>query len=168
MVILCGSSLVSGDNVIKPVINMPDPYKDDQVEVEYICTEDETESVLGRLIEAEYFAKQGKLRNGTIFVLNSKDRLFLLCPRHECRAIVRDITADTEYSNRVLKNKLGQFLSENNKDSSDFDIIDGVSAQCNLAAISVDRMLDLINRSRINKDLLQENMKGVLRELWKE
>ena len=65
MVILCGSSLVSGDNVIKPVINMPDPYKDDQVEVEYICTEDETESVLGRLIEAEYFAKQGKLRNGT-------------------------------------------------------------------------------------------------------
>lgn len=80
----------------------------------------------------------------------------------------RDITADTEYSNRVLKNKLGQFLSENNKDSSDFDIIDGVSAQCNLAAISVDRMLDLINRSRINKDLLQENMKGVLRELWKE
>ena len=76
MVILCGSSLVSGDNVIKPVINMPDPYKDDQVEVEYICTEDETESVLGRLIEAEYFAKQGKLRNGTIFVLNSKDRLF--------------------------------------------------------------------------------------------
>lgn len=168
MVILCGSSLVSGDNVIKPVINMPDPYKDDQVEVEYICTEDETESVLGRLIEAEYFAKQGKLRNGTIFVLNSKDRFFLLCPRHECRAIVRDITADTEYSNRVLKNKLGQFLSENNKDSSDFDIIDGVSAQCNLAAISVDRMLDLINRSRINKDLLQENMKGVLRELWKE
>lgn len=92
----------------------------------------------------------------------------MLCPRHECRAIVRDITADTEYSNRVLKNKLGQFLSENNKDSSDFDIIDGVSAQCNLAAISVDRMLDLINRSRINKDLLQENMKGVLRELWKE
>lgn len=167
MAILYGSGLASGDNVTKPVINMPDPYEDDQVEVEYICTEDETESVLGRLIEAEYFVKQGKLKNGTIFVLNSNDRLFLLYPRHECRAIVRDITAGAEYSNRVLKNKLGQFLPES-KDSNDFDIIDGVSTQCNLAAISVDRMMDLMNRSKIDEYLLQENMEGVLRELWKE
>lgn len=167
MAILYGSGLASGDNVTKPVITMPDPYEDDQVEVEYICTEDETESVLGRLIEAEYFAKQGKLKNGTIFVLNSNDRLFLLYPRHECRAIVRDITVGAEYSNRVLKNKLGQFLPES-KDSDDFDIIDGVSTQCNLAAISVDRMMDLMNRSKIDEGLLQENMKGVLREVWKE
>lgn len=166
MAILYGLGLASGDNVTKPVINMPDPYEDDQVEVEYICTEDETESVLGRLIEAEYFVKQGKLKNGTIFVLNSNDRLFLLYPRHECRAIVRDITVGTEYSNRVLKNKLGQFLPES-KDSDDFDIIDGVSTQCNLAAISVDRMMDLMNRSKIDECLLQENMEGVLRELWK-
>ena len=167
MAILYGSGLASGDNVTKPVINMPDPYEDDQVEVEYICTEDETESVLGRLIEAEYFVKQGKLKNGTIFVLNSNDRLFLLYPRHECRAIVRDITVGAEYSNRVLKNKLGQFLPES-KDSNDFDIIDGVSTQCNLAAISVDRIMDLMNRSKIDECLLQENMEGVLRELWKE
>lgn len=167
MAILYGSGLASGDNVTKPVINMPDPYEDDQVEVEYICTEDETESVLGRLIEAEYFVKQGKLKNGTIFVLNSNDRLFLLYPRHECRAIVRDITVGAEYSNRVLKNKLGQFLPES-KDSDDFDIIDGVSTQCNLAAISVDRMMDLMNRSKIDECLLQEKMEGVLRELWKE
>ena len=167
MAILYGSGLASGDNVTKPVINMPDPYEDDQVEVEYICTEDETESVLGRLIEAEYFVKQGKLKNGTIFVLNSNDRLFLLYPRHECRAIVRDITVGAEYSKRVLKNKLGQFLPES-KDSNDFDIIDGVSTQCNLAAISVDRMMDLMNRSKIDKSLLQENLEGVLRELWKE
>ena len=167
MAILYGSGLVSGDNVTKPVINMPDPYEEDQVEVEYICTEDETESVLGRLIEAEYFVKQGKLKNGTIFVLNSNDRLFLLYPRQECRAIVKDITVGAEYSNRVLKNKLGQFLPES-KDSNDFDIIDGVSTQCNLAAISVDRMMDLMNRSKIDECLLQENMEGVLRELWKE
>ena len=167
MAILYGSGLASGDNVTKPVINMPDPYEDDQVEVEYICTEDETESVLGRLIEAEYFVKQGKLKNGTIFVLNSNDKLFLLYPRHECRAIVRDITVGAEYSNRVLKNKLGQFLPES-KDSDDFDIIDGVSTQCNLAAISVNRMMDLMNRSKIDECLLQENMEGVLRELWKE
>lgn len=167
MAILYGSGLASGDDVTKPVINMPDPYEDDQVEVEYICTEDETESVLGRLIEAEYFVKQGKLKNGTIFVLNSNDRLFLLYPRHECRAIVRDITVGAEYSNRVFKNKLGQFLPES-KDSNDFDIIDGVSTQCNLAAISVDRMMDLMNRSKIDECLLQENLQGVLRELWKE
>lgn len=167
MAILYGSGLASGDDVTKPVINMPDPYEDDQVEVEYICTEDETESVLGRLIEAEYFVKQGKLKNGTIFVLNSNDRLFLLYPRHECRAIVRDITVGAEYSNKVFKNKLGQFLPES-KDSNDFDIIDGVSTQCNLAAISVDRMMDLMNRSKIDECLLQENLQGVLRELWKE
>ena len=167
MAILYGSGLASGDNVTKPVINMPDPYEDDQVKVEYICTEDETESVLGRLIEAEYFVKQGKLKNGTIFVLNSNDRLFLLYPRHECRAIVRDITVDAEYSYRVLKNKLGQFLPES-KDLDDFDIIDGVSTQCNLAAISVDRMMDLMNRSKIDECLLQENLEGILRELWKE
>lgn len=167
MAILYGSGLVSGDNVTKSVINMPDPYEEDQVEVEYICTEDETESVLGRLIEAEYFVKQGKLKNGTIFVLNSNDRLFLLYPRQECRAIVKDITVGAEYSNRVLKNKLGQFLPES-KDSNDFDIIDGVLTQCNLAAISVDRMMDLMNRSKIDECLLQENMEGVLRELWKE
>ena len=167
MAILSGGGLASGDNVTKAVINMPDPYEDDEVEVEYICTEDETESVLGRLIEAEYFVKQGKLKNGTIFVLNSNDKLFLLYPRHECRAIVRDITVGAEYSNRVLKNKLGQFLPES-KDSDDFDIIDGVSTQCNLAAISVNRMMDLMNRSKIDECLLQENMEGVLRELWKE
>lgn len=167
MAILYGSGAASGDNVTKPMINMPDPYEDDQVEVEYICTEDETESVLGRLIEAEYFVKQGKLKNGTIFVLNSNDRLFWLYPRHECRAIVRDITIGAEYSNRVLKNKLGQFLPES-KDSNDFDIVDGVSTQCNLAAISVDRMMDLLNKSKIDECLLQKNLEGVLRELWKE
>ena len=167
MAILYGSGAASGDNVTKPMINMPDPYEDDQVEVEYICTEDETESVLGRLIEAEYFVKQGKLKNGTIFVLNSNDRLFWLYPRHECRAIVRDITIGAEYSNRVLKNKLGQFLPES-KDSNDFDIVDGVSTQCNLAAISVDRMMDLMNKSKIDECLLQKNLEGVLRELWKE
>lgn len=167
MAILYGSGLATADNVTKPVINMPDPYEDDQVEVEYICTEDETESVLGRLIEAEYFVKQGKLKNGTIFVLNSNDRLFLLYPRLECRAIVRDITVGAEYSNRVLKSKLGQFLPES-KDLDDFDIIDGVSTQCNLAAISVDRMMDLMNRSNIDECLLREKMEGVLRELWKE
>lgn len=166
MVILYGSGFVSGDNVAKPVINMPDPYENDQVEVEYICTEDETESVLGRLIEAEYFAKQGKLKNGTLFVLNSNAGLFLLYPRHECRAIVRDITAGAEYSNRVLKNKLGQFLPESSKDSESFDIIDGAAIQCNLAAISVNRMLDLMSKSKIDKCLLQENMAGVLKELW--
>lgn len=167
MAILYGSGVASGDNVTKPVINMPDPYENEQVEVEYICTEDETESVLGRLIEAEYFVKQGKLKNGTIFVLNSNDRLFWLYPRHECRAIVRNITIGAEYSNRVLKNKLGQFLPES-KDSNDFDIVDGVSTQCNLAAISVDRMMDLMNKSKIDECLLQENLEGVLRELWKE
>lgn len=154
MAILYGSGVASGDNVTKPVINMPDPYDNEQVEVEYICTEDETESVLGRLIEAEYFVKQGKLKNGTIFVLNSNDRLFWLYPRHECRAIVRNITIGAEYSNRVLKNKLGQFLPES-KDLNDFDIVDGVSTQCNLAAISVDRMMDLMNKSKIDECLLQ-------------
>lgn len=167
MAILYGSGFVSVDNITKPVINMPDPYENDKVEVEYICTEDEPESVMGRLIEFEYFVKQGKIKNGTIFVLNGKNKKFLLYPRQECRAIVRDITVDAEYSNRVLKNKLGQFLPES-KDSDNFDIIDGVSTQCNLAAISVDRMMDLMNRNKVNKCLLQKNMKGVLRELWQE
>ena len=167
MAILYGSGFVSVDNITKPVINMPDPYENDKVEVEYICTEDEPESVMGRLIEFEYFVKQGKIKNGTIFVLNGKNKKFLLYPRQECRAIVRDITVDAEYSNRVLKNKLGQFLPES-KDSDNFDIIDGVSTQCNLAAISVDRMMDLMNRNKVNKCLLQKNMKRVLRELWQE
>ena len=145
---------------------MPYPYENDQVEVEYICTEDETESVLGRLIEAEYFAKRGKLKNGTLFVLNSNNGRFFLYPRHECRAIVRDITACAECSNRALKNKLGQFLPENSKESENFDIIDGAAIHCNLAAISVDRMLDLMSRNKIDKCLLQENMAGVLKELW--
>lgn len=166
MAILYGSGFVSGANVTKPVINMPDPYENDQVEVEYICTEDETESVLGRLIEAEYFAKRGKLKNGTLFVLNSNNGRFFLYPRHECRAIVRDITACAECSNRALKNKLGQFLPENSKESENFDIIDGAAIHCNLAAISVDRMLDLMSRNKIDKCLLQENMAGVLKELW--
>ena len=29
-------------------------------------------------------------------------------------------------------------------------------------------MMDLMNRSKIDECLLQENMEGVLRELWKE
>lgn len=64
------------------------------------------------------------------------------------------------------KNKLGQFLPENSKESENFDIIDGAAIHCNLAAISVDRMLDLMSRNKIDKCLLQENMAGVLKELW--
>ena len=54
--------------------------------------------------------------------------------------------------------------SQYNKEN--FDIIDGAAIHCNLAAISVDRMLDLMSRNKIDKCLLQENMAGVLKELW--
>ena len=166
MVILYGSGFISGDNVTKPVINMPTPYEDDKVEIEYICAEEEAESILGRFIETEYFAKQGKVKNGTIFVFNSKNKALFLYKRKDCREVIRDITESKNYSTRMIQRKLGQFLFDDEDESDDFDIIDGVPVQCNLAAIEIESLAATMDENGLNKDLLQDKVEGVLRQLW--
>ena len=166
MVILYGSGFISGDNVTKPVINMPTPYEDDKVEIEYICAEEEAESILGRFIETEYFAKQGKVKNGTIFVFNSKNKALFLYKRKDCREVIRDITESKNYSTRMIQRKLGQFLFDDENESDDFDIIDGVPVQCNLAAIEIESLAATMDENGLNKELLQDKVEGVLRQLW--
>lgn len=166
MVILYGSGFISGDNVTKPVITMPTPYKDDKVEIEYICAEEKAESILGRFLETEYFTKQGKVKNGTIFVFNSKNKAFFLYTRKDCREVIRDITESKNYSTKMIQRKLGQFLFDDENKSDDFDIIDGVSVQCNLAAIEIESLAATMDENGLNQDLLQDKVEGVLRQLW--
>ena len=145
---------------------MPTPYEDDKVEIEYICAEEEAESILGRFIETEYFAKQGKVKNGTIFVFNSKNKALFLYKRKDCREVIRDITESKNYSTRMIQRKLGQFLFDDEDESDDFDIIDGVPVQCNLAAIEIESLAATMDENGLNKDLLQDKVEGVLRQLW--
>lgn len=166
MVILYGSGFISGDNVITPVINMPTPYEDNKVEIEYICAEEKAESILGRFIETEYFTKQGKVTNGTIFVFNSKNKSFFLYTRQDCREVIKDITESKNYSSRMIQKKLGQFLFDDESKSDDFDIIDGVPLQCNLAAIEIESLASTMDKNGLNQYLLKKNVEGILRQLW--
>lgn len=168
LVMLYGSELISQNELFHPMVQMPKQYKNDKVKVEYICTEEETETTLGKLIEEEYFAGQKNLKNSTIFVLNSKlgnGNLNARYPKRECRQIIRDITKNTTYSERQLKKKIENLLPEN---LMGFDIINGVAARCNLAAIGVDRMVDVMNTREIDKTVIKTKMEEVLIDLWKE
>ena len=50
--------------------------------------------------------------------------------------------------------------------SDDFDIIDGVPLQCNLAAIEIESLASTMDKNGLNQYLLKKNVEGILRQLW--
>lgn len=164
-VLLYGIQGVPAEELAHPTLQMPEPYEKDTVEFVFLCTEENAESVIGELIEKDYFATRGKIKNGTIFVLNNKNgNRGVLIPRYECREVICNITADYT-SSRTLKEKTYQLLPDCGEDGG-FDIIKGKVAQCNLAAVGIDDIMTLLDRGRIKEEDLKKEMEDILKKVW--
>ena len=164
-VILYGIQGIPAEELAHPSLRMPEPYEKDTVEIVFLCTEENAESVIGELIEKDYFAASGKIRNGTIFVLNNKNgNQNVLIPRYECREVICNITDDYN-SSRILKKKTYQLLPDCGEDG-EFDIIKGKVAKCDLAAVGMDNIMTLLDRGRIKKENLKKDMEDILKKVW--
>lgn len=165
-VILYGIENISVKELTSPFLKMPNPYEDDLVQMVFLCTEESAESVIGEMVEKDYFAECGKMKNGTVFVLNSKEdneNMHILFTRYECRQVVCNITAD--YSSRKLKMKTCSLLPDENEEN-DFDIVRGKVSQCNLAAIGIDEMMKPLNRAKVNEKIMKQEIEDILRRVW--
>jgi len=164
-VLLYGIQGMPAENLMHPSMQMPEPYEEDVVELVFLCTEENAESVIGELIEKDYFAASGRIRNGTIFVLNNKNNnRSVLIPRYECREVICNIAADY-HSYRTLKKKTYLLLPDS-EEEGDFDIIKGKVAKCDLAAVGIDVIMALLDRGRIKKENLKKEMEDILKKIW--
>ena len=135
--------------------------------MKYICTEQQIERVLGELIEKDYFSEKDSLDNGTIFVLNNNINnrdSFEIYPRSECREIVCNIAGEYP-SSKNLKRKI-QNLLEDKDMKNKFDIIKGVNSQCNLAAVGVEKLMEILYKRNIDLDIMKQKMEDLLIEIW--
>ena len=164
-VLLYGIQGIPADKLVQPFLQMPEPYEKDTVELVFLCTEENAQSVIGELIEKDYFEKSGKIKNGTIFVLNGKSgNQGVLIPRYECREVMCNIAAGYD-SPRTLRKKAYNLLTDSEKDG-DFDIIKGQVSQCNLAAIGIEKIMSLLDKGRIKRENLKREMEDKLKEVW--
>lgn len=164
-VLLYGIKGIPADKLVRPLLQMPEPYEKDTVEIVFLCTEENAESVIGDLIEKDYFTEKGTIRNGTIFVLNNKcSNRRVVIPRYECREVIRNIVSDYD-SSRKLKKKTYHLLPDCEEDGN-FDIIRGKVSQCDLAAIGIDEIMTLLDRGRIKREDLSREMEDILKGVW--
>ena len=165
LVLLYGIQGIPADKLVQPLLQMPEPYEKDTVELVFLCTEENAQSVIGELIEKDYFKENGRIKNGTIFVLNSKSvNQRVLIPRYECRRVICNIAAGYD-SSRTLREKTYNLLPDSEKDGG-FDIIKGEVSQCNLAAIGIDEIMSLLDKGRIKRENLKREMEDKLKEVW--
>lgn len=139
-----------------PQIQMPIPYDEEIVNIEYLCTEDNTLDAMSILIKEDYFSNGGKLSDGTIFVWNGKDTrsLYKEITREQCRGIVVDIADSYESTKRCLE-KL-----------ANFNIIEGQISECNLAMIGIEELMKVITMGGGSLDKMKKKMEGTLKRLW--
>ncbi len=172
-VILYGINEVSAGELAHPILELPDSHGTECVQMDFLCTEEYGESVIGGLIEKDYFARDRKVKNGIILVLNGKSNQnsHILYPRSECREIICNITDGYEYSPKKLKRKINNLLTDplsmENSDEGDFDIIKGIISQCDIAAVGLERMVEILNRMDVKRESMKEQMKELLKEIWK-
>ena len=164
-VLLYGIQGIPAHDLAQPFLQMPKPYEKDTVRFVFICTEENAQSVIGELIEKDYFKERGKIKNGTIFVLNGKSgNRRVLIPRYECREVICNIAAGYD-SSRTLREKTYNLLPDSEKDGG-FDIIKGEVSQCNLAAIGIGEIMSILDKGRIKRENLKKEMEDKLKEVW--
>ncbi len=166
-VILYGVSGIPANQLASAYLKMPAPYQEDCVYMKFICTEQQIERVLGELIEKDYFSEKDSLDNGTIFVLNNNINnrdSFEIYPRSECREIVCNIAGEYP-SSKNLKRKI-QNLLEDKDMKNKFDIIKGVNSQCNLAAVGVEKLMEILYKRNIDLGVMKQKMEDLLTEIW--
>lgn len=167
-ILLYGIQKIKPDELTAPFVKILNPCGVDNVRLVFLCTEEKAESVIGSLIEKEYFTKSGDIKNGTIFVLNGKENnrnCNIVFKRFECRQVVCSIIDGySSISTRKIQHKTYNLCQENEEE--DFDIIRGKLAKCNLAALGIDNMMSVLNQGRVDKKCMKKEMEGLLEKVW--
>lgn len=161
------------DDMKKPHIRLPEPYSEFDVEIKFLCSDEEFDTVIRELIYYDSFSN-GLINDNTIILWNNhRDDIskISLYPRNKFRRAMKSIIGSNEYkySASEMDRKLSG-ITGNNNGIRTFDIIKGDISKCNLALIGTNRMLESIeNISNIeNIDEMKNKFNDQLREIWSD
>lgn len=165
LVVLYGVQGLSKEELksVNPIIPLSD-LDGDNPHLEFVCTEESVEVLLGNLIHDCYFSSQGDFYDGTIILLNRKDSCNDSYTRRECRNIIENIAGEYIDEEDLLC-KADHLLSDEAK-KADFNIITGAMRKCNIAAMGSGKLMEVLNREMPDK--MKKKLKDILEELWEE
>lgn len=152
----------------RPKVNLPPPYTDDKVSLEFFCTELKAESILGKMIENHQFAEEGEYYNNMIMLINGKAghrNRDVKYTRRDCRNIMGNIAGEYETCTTNEISRMASHLLSEEQKNINFDIIKGSMVNCNIAAIGTNKLMDDIFNEEMADDR-KEIMDKILGELW--
>ena len=150
------------------IVQMPSPYNEDKVVLEFLCTEFKAQNILGSMIENREFSKGGRYHNNTIILVNSMQNHSnreIMYSRKDCRNIMSNIADGYEECTKTEIDDVWRNLVEQEENIT-FDIVKGSVEKCNIAAIGTSRMMDILNQD--SEEKMKQKMNGILIELWGE
>lgn len=148
--------LINDENYLK--LDSSDQLENDNILLEYLCTEKQTGGIVFELLENHYFERDQYLDKSTIFIVNGKNRI-LPVKRRNIGGIMTDIVHD------IAKLELKEFgIMQEKISQSEFDIIKGKITDCKMAMVAID---DLFSCMKGVPEKDEENLKGELNHLWK-
>ena len=163
LVILCQVLEKEKEQLLQPRVQIFD-----KVTLEYICTEDRAEYILGNLIKAEQFSSNGKYHDNMIMLINCKkghgnDITFY--SRDDCRNILKNIAEESTCSSQRFRKLTENFMNEERTDAS-FDIIKGQLESCNIAAMGMGKLKEVFDKS--SPESMKDKWNKIIYELWEE
>lgn len=163
LVILCQVLEKEKEQLLQPRVQIFD-----KVTLEYICTEDRAEYILGNLIKAEQFSSNGKYHDNMIMLINCKkghgnDITFY--SRDDCRNILKNIAEESTCSSQRFRKLTENFMNEERTDAS-FDIIKGQLESCNIAAMGIGKLKEVFDKS--SPESMKDKWNKIIYELWEE
>ena len=157
---------IEAKSMATPILQMPAPYLEDTVRMEFICTEQSADDIICELIQKDYFTAEGKLDDGTIIILNGKGgslSLNEMIPRGECRNIIVDISKDY-LSSMEYNKKFSKLIATKSK--TKFDIVRGNISECNIAVVGIDTLMRPISQGNGEPDNVKKEIEGDLLKIW--
>ena len=163
LVILCQVLEKEKEQLLQPRVQIFD-----KVTLEYICTEDRAEYILGNLIKDEQFTREGKYHDNMIMLINCKkghgnDNTFY--SRDDCRNILKNITRESRDSTEQFR-KLTENLTNEERPVASFDIIKGQLESCNIAAMGIGKLKEVLDKETPESMKCKWNM--IIKDLWEE
>lgn len=174
IVVLIGTGAITKDKLVNPIINLPEPYSNEQVTLLYICTELDAAFILGEMIKNNQFTEEGRYDNNTILIINAKqghNNCHIQFKRRDCRSILQNIAQGYEQKYVDVQefcDKIGRLIEKDTgiEQYLDFDIVEGKLKKCNLAAFGVGELMNILNQESPQE--MKTEMNRMLCDLWKE
>ncbi len=169
LVIMHEVQQLSKEELIQPTVKIPKSYENEKVSLEFLCTELKAEYILGKLIEDRQFAKNGKYYNNMIILINGKkghENCIVFYPRKDCRNIMGNIAGQYETFTSKDFYDVTEHLLDEGKNNVQFDIIKGSIEKCNIAAVGIEKLMEILHKENIEQ--MRKKMDNILEELWEE